>query len=229
MRWTNFKQDDRGIFSIEMVIVLPLLLFWFGAVYVFYSAFHTWLKSVKANYTIADLISRQTITNNSFIYALVGVFDSISETLDADNSYFVVTALQWHDHDDDPNTDLQMAIIWSEATNTPEQAATGVAIEDIEDRMPTYVPEFDQVIYVQSYSPFTPIWNWVGLTPDDYDASSGKPAIVFENDMVTTLRFSSQLDHEQYPDPDPGAYSPDDGDDRTDSSSGGTGGDTGTD
>ena len=202
MKLRNYWKDERGLLSLELVIIVPLMLFWFAGTFVFFNAFHKWLKGVKANYTVADLLSRQTSTNNNFIYALDGVFDSISETRDAGNSYFVVTALQWHDHDDDPNTDLEMAIIWSEATNTAQQVPTGVAIEDIEDRMPTYVPEHDQVLYIQSYTPYTPLFDWVGIPP-----------IVFENDMVATLRFSPQLDHAEYPDPDPGAYNPDDGGD----------------
>ncbi|MEM7242367.1 MAG: hypothetical protein AAF429_09295 [Pseudomonadota bacterium] len=199
MPFPRFRSDERGILSLELVIIVPLMLFWFAGTFVFFNAFHKWLKGVKANYTVADLISRQTSINNDFIYALDGVFDSISETRDAGSSYFVVTALQWHDHDDDPDTDLEMAIVWSEATNSDELTPTGVKIEDIEDRMPSYVPEYDQAIYVQSYTPYTPLFDWVGIPP-----------IVFENDIVATLRFSPQLDHEEYPDPDPTAYNPDD-------------------
>ena len=196
--YKRFRDDTAGFLTVELVIIVPLMLFWFAGTFVFFNAFHKWLKSVKANYVIADLISRQKIIDNDFIYALDDIFDYVAAAEDPDNNYFVVTALQWGDTDNDPATPPVMAIMWSESTKTAKGHPTGITNEMVAPRMPSEVPAEDQLILVQSYTPYTPLFDWVGIPP-----------LVFESDMVSPFRFTVQVDHLDYADVDYTGYDPD--------------------
>ena len=176
----HYTKDQRGLLSIELALLLPIMFFWFAGTFVFFNAFHKWLKSVKANYTIADLISRQQYTTVDFVYSLDAVYDEISQTEDAANSYFELTIVEW---DLSNPSDPQLVIRCSEATNTAKQEPTGIKAEDIEARIPTKVPDGDDLILLTSYTPYTPLFDWVGIPPT-----------TFKNDMVAPLRFTDSLD-----------------------------------
>ena len=55
-----FRDDTRGYVSLEAMIVLPALLWIFGAGWVYFDAMHQQSVNQKANYTISDMISRET-------------------------------------------------------------------------------------------------------------------------------------------------------------------------
>ncbi len=52
------NRQDGGI-SVEAIIILPILLWAYGALFVFWDAYKSQNLNVKATYTIADLISRE--------------------------------------------------------------------------------------------------------------------------------------------------------------------------
>jgi hypothetical protein len=55
-----FRDDTRGYVSLEAMIILPALLWIFSAGWVYYDALHQQTVNQKANYTISDMISRET-------------------------------------------------------------------------------------------------------------------------------------------------------------------------
>ncbi|SLN40192.1 TadE/TadG family type IV pilus assembly protein [Pseudooctadecabacter jejudonensis] len=61
----DFRKDDRGTITAEAVIMFPSLFACVIAMVVFFDAFRNQSINVKANYTIADAVSRedQYITN----------------------------------------------------------------------------------------------------------------------------------------------------------------------
>ncbi len=203
----RFAKDQYGMLSIELAILLPVMFLWFAGTFVFFNAFHKWLKSVKANYTVADLISRQQHKEVAFFYALDPIFDEISQTEDDANSYFTVTLVEW-DYTDPDNPDL--VIYCSESTKTAPLTQTNIQVADIESRIPALIPEGDRVALVTSYSPYTPIFDWVGI-----------PATTFKNDMVTPFRFTGKLEISECAPPAPPADAPEDYGDPDDNGSGG--------
>ena len=59
-RLDAFRKDERGYVTIEVMIVLPALLWIFGAGWTLFDAYRHQAVSHKANYTIGDMISRET-------------------------------------------------------------------------------------------------------------------------------------------------------------------------
>ncbi|MBY6202213.1 hypothetical protein KUV65_12620 [Maritalea mobilis] len=61
----RFWADTSAAVAFETVLLLPLLIWAFVGSFVFFDAFRTYNTSVKATYSVADLISRQ----RSMIYS----------------------------------------------------------------------------------------------------------------------------------------------------------------
>jgi len=192
----NMWDDNRGMLSVEFVVVLPMMIFWFFGSYVFYDTFHKWMKAASANSTIADLISRQQSPDIATIYAMDPIFDHISQTADDANTYFVFTVLRWVDTNNDGVKELD--VFCSESTKTAIGTSVSLNQADLLKIAPTTIPEDDHIIYIHSYTPFVPLFNWVFGNDED-----GNPrTFVFENKMVSTLRFATQLELEDScPDP----------------------------
>jgi hypothetical protein len=75
----RFLREERGAILAETVIVLPVLFWAYLGSYVYFDAFSTKNTAMRATYTIADLISRQTNTlTPSDIEGMNKVFDFIT-------------------------------------------------------------------------------------------------------------------------------------------------------
>lgn len=57
----DFLRDDRGSATMEFVIWVPLLMAWIVISAVLYDSYRSLDLATKASYTLADLISRQTV------------------------------------------------------------------------------------------------------------------------------------------------------------------------
>lgn len=55
----RFRRSERGALSVETVIMFPILLWAYGAMFVYWDIYKTLNMNLKATYTIADLISRE--------------------------------------------------------------------------------------------------------------------------------------------------------------------------
>lgn len=56
----NFRSDQKGSLSIEAIFAFPLLLWAATATYTFFDAYKAQNASFRANYTISDMLSRET-------------------------------------------------------------------------------------------------------------------------------------------------------------------------
>lgn len=59
-RRRGFAADERGVLGVEAVLMLPLLLWAFLAMFVYWDAFRTQNANTKAAYVVGDVISRET-------------------------------------------------------------------------------------------------------------------------------------------------------------------------
>jgi Flp pilus assembly protein TadG len=56
----RFRSDERGVIALETVIIFPMLVLVFLALFASFHAYRTYAVNQKAAYTIADMISRET-------------------------------------------------------------------------------------------------------------------------------------------------------------------------
>ncbi len=71
----KFSRDERGSFSVEAILMFPMLVWAFMALYVFFEGLRESNINLKATYTVADLLSREDnevdelyISNMNVIY-----------------------------------------------------------------------------------------------------------------------------------------------------------------
>jgi len=63
----RFHDQEDGLVMTEFLIMIPLLIWTFLALFVYWDAFRTINQAQKATYSISDLVSRQSDLNTTFI------------------------------------------------------------------------------------------------------------------------------------------------------------------
>ncbi len=162
----NFKRNERGVITLEMILMMPLMVLWIVGSNSFFDAFKTYLRASKATYTAVDLISRQSTVGPTFITNVGTVFDSIVDA-DGANSGVVVSSIRmWND---------ALQIEWSRNAN----GSPGMT-DEAEIPM-AYMPNLrngEAIVLIQTSVPFVPIHSWGNLT-----------AKTFTNTVAVTPRF----------------------------------------
>ncbi len=63
----EFQKDETGVLLAEALILMPILIWAFVALVVYWDLFRVMNTSQKAAYSIADLMSRQGVVNETFV------------------------------------------------------------------------------------------------------------------------------------------------------------------
>ena len=63
----RFRDQEDGLVMTEFLIMLPLLIWTFMALFVYWDAFRTINQAQKATYSVSDVISRQSEIDTVFI------------------------------------------------------------------------------------------------------------------------------------------------------------------
>ena len=71
----RFRREERAAVSTEFVLILPLLLWWYVGSFAFYDAFRDYNVTVKASYTLGDILSRQTEIDNDYLDGLESLLE----------------------------------------------------------------------------------------------------------------------------------------------------------
>lgn len=177
----KYNSDERGVMTMEFMVMLPILLMWFAGTFVFFDAFHKWIKAMKATYVVSDMLSRQTLTDNQFILDLDGVFDTISQTRDEADTWMAVTHVQYIV---DQNGAGRLDMLWSLETKTGTSytgADADAKLVEIAPFIPTLV-NGETMTVLQTFRPFNPVFNWVGLD-----------GTIFRNRISAPQRFDSSF------------------------------------
>lgn len=173
-RFRRFLREEDGLITTESIIVMPLLVWVFLALFVYWDAFRAQNTSIKASYVIADIVSREnTAINNNFITGMHQVFDYMVNT--PEDTWIRVSSVQYRQWDD------RYLVLWSRSTDTsrsPVQTTTTLATQ--RDRLPI-LADADTLIVVETWRRFRPAF-WVGL-----------PARTFYEFTVVRPRFLSPL------------------------------------
>lgn len=156
----RFLRREDGTVSVEAIIILPILLWAYGAMFVFWDAYKTQNVNLKATYTIADLISRQA---DPLTPAYIdGLNDLYGFLLGPSNS--------------SGGNDIRVSVIANRLNPVSGQeeleldwsCATGVfmkhdTVDALAPRMPIIAPN-DQLIVVETRMDWTPPIS-IGLSP----------------------------------------------------------------
>ena len=147
----RFRRSEVGATTVEFMIVMPLVLFWFGGSFTFFQAYSEWTRAVKATYTIADILSRQLEVDNAYIDDMNTLYASIMGQ-GTNDVWIRVSSIEM--------TSNGLNIDWSQpfGLHDPLQNNNEIPTEVI----PTLV-EGETVILVETYTPYVPFQSYVGI------------------------------------------------------------------
>ncbi|SLN37292.1 hypothetical protein AQS8620_01359 [Aquimixticola soesokkakensis] len=172
-RIRTFGKDTDGSYTVEAMFMLPLLIFFMMALYVYFAGYRAKLTSEKAAYVVADLLSRQTDeVDAKFVDGMGDVFAYLTRS---DNSGLTASSVRWSESVNNG----AYVIEWSQSTGT-RGALTSAQLSDYEDRLPTMV-DGETVVIIQTSETWSP----------PFDA--GVAQTEFDNFVVTSPRFAAQV------------------------------------
>lgn len=148
------RSEEDGALTPEALVFMMLLIWAYTAMFVFWDAYKTENLVVKATYTVADMISRQTDIDNAFVEGANSIFGFLSGS-DPTNELRVTLITMRLDPQGNPVPDLDC----SYATGT-----SWAAISDL-DMIDEWIPITavgDQLIVVEGLSEWQPTFE-VGL------------------------------------------------------------------
>jgi Flp pilus assembly protein TadG len=170
----RFARDERGSVVAEAVIVLPLFLWAYMALYVYWDAFRSMNTVQKAAYTISDMISREK-TGRATSYVTTGMKKVLEYLIDEDqDARLRVTEVTWS------GANARYEVHWSRTTSTAMPALTTTALQDYIYQIPT-MSAGDYVVIVEVEVDYQPAFD-VGMQDQ-----------TFKQFIVTRPRFAPCL------------------------------------
>lgn len=168
----RFAKTSRGSMSAEAALILPVLFWAYLGTLAFFDAFRQQNVAMKASYSVADMISRETeaLTADD-IEGLNDVFDYLTNSNHP--SWIRVTSIRWDEND------ARFEVNWSHATKDRD-ALTTETLQDLDSLIPAMALG-DSVVLLETAMIYEPIFQ-VGL---DANWTS--------NFVVTRPRFASQV------------------------------------
>lgn len=169
LRMGRFRRDERGSVLAEGVIALPILLWAYVGLFVYWDAFRALNTMQKASYTVSDMLSRSMLgVNTAYVD---GMEQILTYLVDANTPLRLrVSSVTWSD------TNQQFEIHWSRSPNNEMTPLTTATLQAYASQIPTMAAG-DYVIIVEVEMDYTPAFD-VGL-----------PNQTFRQFIVTRPRF----------------------------------------
>jgi hypothetical protein len=160
---SRFRASEQGSLSVEAILIFPILLWAYGAMFIYWDAFKAQNVNLKATYTVADFISREVdpITPTD-IAGLSDVFAYLIRSNEGND--LRVTVVGYIVDPADPTGDPIMDFRWSHAVGAYTEHTD---LTEIADDLPLLTVG-DELIYVESRMWWDPPLNFdvnfIGLT-----------------------------------------------------------------
>ncbi len=171
-RIRSFRKNAEGSLSVETVLIFPILLWVYIAMFVYFDVFREENTNLKAAYTVSDLLSRRLDgVDEAYIDGMNDIFDYLTNSTDP--TWIRVSVIKWDDHNDEYKVD------WSYATKS-KPPHTDTTINTLAHKIPE-LPVGDSLIVVETTMTYKPMFN------------AGFGELQLENFVVTRPRFAPQL------------------------------------
>lgn len=156
-RIRRFGREEDGLVMAEFLIMLPLLIWTFMALFVYWDVFRTINDSQKASYAVSDLISRQSEIDMPFVNGMQTVVEYLSNGADVDVR---ITSVEW-DEDDG------YRVLFSRSPGNAMPRHTNATITALADRIPV-MADNETVVIVETRTQYEPGFE-VGLTDQEFN------------------------------------------------------------
>lgn len=189
-RLRRFRDQEDGLVMTEFLIMLPLLIWAFIALFVYWDAFRAVNSAQKAAYSVSDLISRQNEVNTSFINGMQTVTEYL--VTDSPSVRIRITSVKYKEEND------SLHVLFSRSPGDKMTPLTNADINDAEfrERIPLMADQ-DSVVVVETEVDYMPGGWYVRKLHTDGEGHQvvvlnfdvGIPFSTFRNFVVTRPRY----------------------------------------
>lgn len=157
--FSRFLRDDSGVLLAETVIILPLLIWAYLGLYIYWDAYRSVTTVQKAAYTISDMITREM--NPISEGYITGLDDVMEYLVDEDQDVATrVTSIAW-------SVDNQrFEVHWSRSDGGDLSPLTTATLQSLASQIPA-MAEGDFAMIVEVRVPYQAVFD-VGLTTDNF-------------------------------------------------------------
>lgn len=183
-RLRRFVAGETGAVSVETVIMFPLLLWAYAAMFIYWDAYKAQNVNLKATYTIADMISREdsgVLITPDYIDGMNSVFSYLIRRNQGNDVR--VSVVDFVTDPSNPTAPANMVLQWSHATGA-YLGHTDIAA--LEDDLPE-MPGGSELIVVETRMTWSPPFNFT-LEPIGLDTRD------MTNLVFTGPRFAPQIE-----------------------------------
>lgn len=146
-RLRRFWKNTDAAVALEAVIITPFLAWTFVASFVFFDAYRVYTTSVKATYTIADVISREQQLFPRDMEGFASIFSHmVRHTGDIQMR---VSQIRWEDD--------EYRVDWSEAVGG-QARLFDVNMPALADQLPVMVTG-ERLVLVETFVPYEPFFD----------------------------------------------------------------------
>ncbi len=176
----RFAARDDASLSVEAVLILPLLLWSFLAVYSFFDVYRIKALALKANYAISDVLSRETnVIDMNYIIGAERLYEYLTRS--DDGAWLRVTVV--HCTADCGESYRVLERDWSRATDNLETYSNDDIMAKLEPIIP-WVAAGERVIIVETAMQYQPPFS---------QALTGVGPRILTDVVMTRPRFAPQL------------------------------------
>lgn len=154
-RLRRFTKAEDGVITTEVIIILPVLIWTFLALFVFWDAFRVKNNTIKASYTLSDMISRETKpVTQTYLNGMHKVFQYMVDAGTGTNVR--VTSIRYTLSNDSFTV---LGGLTTDSRNLPKLNNTTLAA--VKSRLPRPA-DSDTLLIVETWRDYRPAF-WVGL------------------------------------------------------------------
>ncbi len=172
----RLRRDERGIAAFETILLMPILMWGYVAMFVMFDAYKVQTDGLRVTYSVADAMSRELDPiNQSYLDSMVRVSNFMTRSPQGITQRVSIVCFS--------DTLDQYRIAWSKTTgpNAASYAAhQHVDIDQLSDQLPS-MPSGDQAILIETFMKYRPLWN-IGISE-----------MTFDYFVVTRPRFTNQV------------------------------------
>lgn len=155
----RFAREEEGLIMTEFLIVLPLLIWMFIAMVVFWDTYRTINEAQKASYAVADAISRETELSRSYLAGMESVMELLMGRPNVVSMR--ITSVQWIEQTG------RYKVIFSESPGNRRPPLTAAQVLALRDRIPT-LDDGDTTVILETWTRHIPAFN-IGLNGMDFE------------------------------------------------------------
>jgi len=168
-----FRDNDRGTVAVEAVVIFPMVMWAFLAMFVFFEGYRQTAINHKAANTIADMLSRETANiTPTYVDNTKDLFDLLAQA--NGDTKIRLSVIKWAERYD------AYRVNWSKTEGQGVTPLDNDYLANIAHKLPT-VPNQERMVLVETWSTYKPLFR-IGLENT-----------VINTFVFTRLRFAPQL------------------------------------